>query len=160
VDFAIVRGADRPAGVAATRLGADRLWLAVPEGSALASAKRLTMASLAREPLVGYGPSSSTMWPVMAVLGPLGATPWLEADGKAAALAYVAAGLGIAFVSALADQRPERRSVALRDVTASFGPVSFWVIWRPGGVLPAAHESFVAALEQASRRNEPKREEN
>jgi DNA-binding transcriptional LysR family regulator len=35
----------------------------------------------------------------MAVLGPLGASPWMEVDGKASALAYVEAGLGIAFVS-------------------------------------------------------------
>ena len=145
-DFAIVRAADRPAGVSTARLGADRLWLAVPESSPLATARRLTMASLAREPLVGYGPASSTMRRIMAVLGPLGATPWLEVDGKAAALAYVAAGLGIAFVSALADQRPERPLVAFRDVTPSFGPVSFWLIWRAGAALPPAYARFVEAL--------------
>ena len=149
VDFAIIRGASLPPGVSATRLGADRLWLAVPKGSALATARRLTMASVAREPLIGYGPASSTMRRVMAVLGPLGAVPWLEVDGKAAALAYVAAGLGVAFVSALADQRPERRSVVLRDVTAAFGPVSFWLIWRSGVVASGPAASFARLLTDA-----------
>ena len=151
VDFAIIRAAERPPGVSATRLGADRLWLAVPRGSALATTRRLAMASVAREPLIGYGPASSTMRRVMAVLGPLGAVPWLEVDGKAAALAYVAAGLGVAFVSALADQRPARRSVVLRDVTPAFGAVSFWLIWRPGTTPTGPASSFAALLAERER---------
>lgn len=143
VDFAIVRGAERPRGFATVRLGADRLWLAMPRKGPLPTVRRLTMASLARERLVGYGASSSTMRRVMAVLGPLGAAPWIEVNGKAAALAYVAAGLGIAFVSALASQRPQRAGVVLRDVTGSFGPVSFWLIWRSGAALPPSHARFL-----------------
>ena len=75
---------------------------------------------------------------VLAVLGPHGASPWIEVDGKSAALAYVAAELGIAFVSAMASQTPARAGVVLRDVTASFGPVSFWLISeRSDGAQPA-----------------------
>lgn len=152
VDFAVVRGADRPGGVASVRLAADRLWLAVSRSSALVKSTRLPMASIAREPLIGYAPESSTMRRVMAVLGPYGAAPWLEVDRKAAALAYVAAGLGVAFVSAVAWQRPERAGVALRDVTAAFGPVSFWLIWRQGAALPPSHRQFVEELRQVARR--------
>ena len=141
-DFAIIRSAERPPGFATVRLGSDRLWLAAPRKSKVATTRRLTMAALAREPLVGYAATSSTMRRVMAVLAPHGAAPWIEVDGKAAALAYVAAGLGVAFVSALAAQRPERAGVALRDVTASFGAVSFWLIWR-AGAMPRAHQRFV-----------------
>jgi len=83
---------------------------------------------------------------VMAVLGPHGSAPWIEVDGKAAALAYVAAGLGIAFVSAVASQTPAHAGVALRDVTASFGPVSFWLIWREGRALPPTHLHFLERL--------------
>ena len=45
IDFAIIRAAERPAGVASVRLAADRLWLAVADESALARARRLAMAS-------------------------------------------------------------------------------------------------------------------
>ena len=82
----------------------------------------------------------------MAVLGPHGAAPWIEVDGKSAALAYVAAGLGVAFISAVASQIPARAGVALRDVTASFSPVSFWLIWREGRALPPSHLFFVDQL--------------
>ena len=146
VDFAIVRGAERPTGVMSVRLAADRLWLAVASTNALGTAARITMAAVARQPLVGYPPSSSTMKRVMTVLGPHGAAPWIEVDGKAAALAYVAAELGVAFVSAVASRRPERAGVVLRDVTTSFGPVSFWLIWREAEARPLPHRRFVEEL--------------
>lgn len=157
IDFAIIRAADRPAGVASVRLAADRLWLAVPTRSALARAGRLAVPSLAREPLIGYSAESSTMKRLMAVLGPHGGAPWIEVDGKAAALAYVAAGLGIAFVSAVASQKPMRTGVALRDVTASFGPVSFWLIWPEGAALPGLHRRFVDELRVAASRGEDRK---
>ena len=150
IDFAIIRAAERPPGVASIRLAADRLWLAVAARSALARAGRVAVPSLARERLIGYLPESSTMKRLMAVLGPHGAVPWIEVDGKAAALAYVAAGLGIAFVSAVASQKPTRTGVALRDVTASFGAVSFWLIWREGPALQGAHQRFVDELRAAA----------
>ena len=146
IDFGIVRAGSRPVGVASARLAADRLWLACAAASRLATSRRLAMPSIAVEPLVGYASGSSTMKRVMAVLGPLGAAPWIEVDGKAAALAYVAAGLGIAFVSAVASEKPERRAVALRDVTAHFEPIAFWLVWREGAALPHVHRRFMAEL--------------
>jgi DNA-binding transcriptional LysR family regulator len=157
IDFAVVRGADRPAGVASVRLAADRLWLASAPGMATATARRLAMASVAREPLVGYSSSSSTMKRVMAVLGPLGAAPWIEVDGKAAALAYAAAGLGLAFVSAVASQKPERTGVVLRDVTAHFEPASFWLVWREGMALPPLHRRFVDEMRVENKSKKPER---
>lgn len=157
LDFAIIRAAERPAGVASVRLAADRLWLAVPAKSALAKATRLPVPALAREPLIGYAPESSTMKRLMAVLGPHGGAPWIEVDGKAAALAYVAADLGIAFVSAVASQKPVRAGVTLRDVTASFGPVSFWLIWAEGAALPEVHRRFVEELRLAASRGDARK---
>jgi DNA-binding transcriptional LysR family regulator len=154
VDFAIIRAAERPASVASLRLAADRLWLAAPAKSAVARASRLSMPALAREPLIGYSAESATMKRVMAVLGPHGAAPWIEVDGKAAALAYAAAGLGIAFVSAVASHKPMRSGIALRDVTSSFGPVSFWLIWREGAALTPVQRRFVEELRAAASRRE------
>jgi DNA-binding transcriptional LysR family regulator len=154
IDFAVIRATERPAGVGSIRLAADRLWLAVPTKSPLARTGRVVIASLARQPLIGYAPESATMKRLMAVLGPYGGAPWIEVDGKAAALAYVAAGLGIAFVSAVASQKPMRAGVTLRDVTASFGPVSFWLIWREGAPLPGVHRRFAEELRQAAARGD------
>lgn len=149
IDFAVVRSGDAPAGVASVRLAADRLWLVCVRGSPLATTRRLGMATVAREPLIGYSPASSTMKRVMAVLGPLGAAPWIEVDGKTAALAYAAAGLGIAFISAIASTTPERAGIVLRDVTAHFEPTAFWLVWREGAALPPMHRRFVAELRGA-----------
>lgn len=126
VDFAVVRASSSP-GKTATRIAGDRVWLAVHEKSALARA-RLDRARVAREPLVGYGAGSTTMARVLDVLGPLGATAFIEVDGKAPALRYVEAGLGVAFVSALADRAPKAPGVVFREVTSWFAPVSFWLV--------------------------------
>jgi DNA-binding transcriptional LysR family regulator len=146
IDFAVVRSGDAPAGVASVRLAADRLWLACVQGSPPATARRLAMGTVAKEPLIGYSSTSSTMKRLMAVLGPLGGAPWIEVDGKTAALAYVAAGLGIAFVSAIASTTLHRKGVVLRDVSTHFAPVSFWLVWRERAALPAMHRRFVAEL--------------
>ncbi|CAN5917372.1 hypothetical protein BH11MYX4_BH11MYX4_62440 [soil metagenome] len=42
--------------------------------------------------------------------------------------------------------------MAFRDVTPSFGPVSFWLIWRAGVALPPAYARFVEALTAAAPR--------
>jgi DNA-binding transcriptional LysR family regulator len=150
VDFAVVRSAEAPAGFTTRRLGPDRLFLAVTAKSTLATTPRVTLTAIAREPLVGYGPSSATMRRVLEVLGPLGAAPWIEVDGKVAALSYVAEGLGVAFVSVLAGQRPDRKGVVLRDVTASFAPTAFWLLSAAAARAPW-QRSFVERLAAHTR---------
>jgi DNA-binding transcriptional LysR family regulator len=145
IDVAIVRAGAPPAGVSARKLGDDRLWLAVPAKGPLAR-RRPPLATIAQAPLIGYPPTSATMRRVLAVLGPLGAAPWIEVDGKAAALGYVAAGLGVAFVSLLAGQAPSRPGVTVRDVTTLFPRVSFWLVWPPHATVGGFRETFVAAI--------------
>jgi len=135
IDFAVIRSASQPDGLSAALLGPDRLWLATQAAGPAArrhARARWTPEAIAREALIGYGPSSSTMRRVMEVLAPLGAAPWIAVDGKATALAYVAAGLGVAFVSALEPAVPAREGVAVRDVTEWFPPTSFWLVSRDG----------------------------
>jgi LysR family transcriptional regulator, carnitine catabolism transcriptional activator len=132
IDFAIIRAAsDRdPTGdFHALKVAEDRLWLAVHVNHPLARAKRMAPAEIAKAALVGYPAPSATMKRLMSVLGPLGATPWIEVDRKAAALAYVGAGLGVGFVSRVTDQAPPKhRNVVMRDVTSLFPRTSFWLI--------------------------------
>ncbi len=142
LDVAIVRSSEAPKGVASRKIGTDRLWLAVHAKSALAEA-RLSVDAMAKEMLIGYASTSATMRRIMAVLGPRGASPWIEVDGKTAALAYVAAGLGIAFVSLLAGQKPERRNVVVRDVTPLFPRVAFWLVWAEHVRLEGFRATFV-----------------
>jgi DNA-binding transcriptional LysR family regulator len=143
LDLAIVRSADAPKGVTARHIGVDRLWLAVPKQSPLAAARRPSIEAMAKEPIIGYASTSATMRRLMLVLAPHGAVPWIEVDGKTAALAYVAVGLGIAFVSLLAGQVPERRGVVVRDVTSLFPRVSFWLVWPEHMRLQGFRKTFV-----------------
>jgi DNA-binding transcriptional LysR family regulator len=149
LDFAVVRAESRPRGIASAFVGRDRLWLCAAASSALATSKgkRLSPAAVAREPLIGYVAPSFTMERVLRVLEPLGAAPWIELQGKAAALAYVACGLGVAFVSALADQVPARKGVVVRDVTSWFAPATFWLVWneRPLAIWERAFVTRIAA---------------
>jgi DNA-binding transcriptional LysR family regulator len=146
VDFAIVRARERPSGVRAQRLGNDRLFVAVADASPLAQMRRPSLGVMAREPLVGYGPASATMRRVLEILAPLGAAPWIEVDGKAAALAYVAEELGIAFVSALAGQLPQRDGVTLIDVTSSFPPLAFWLVSGSREPTPGWRATFASVM--------------
>lgn len=146
LDFAVIRSTATPEGLASKRLGRDRLWLAMRKDCALATAARITADAMAREPLVGYSSSSSTMRRVMEVLRPHGGAPWVEVDGKTAALRYVAAGLGIAFVSLLEGQEPSHPRVIVRDVTSHFPSVSFHLVWPRGTSLSGYRKTFVDQL--------------
>lgn len=145
LDMAIVRSEKRPSGVSSAFAGKDRFFVATSKKGRLATVKKLTKEALAKEPLIGYTLPSATMERVNSVLSPLGATPWIEVQGKAATLAYVAEGLGIAFVSALEGQVPSHRGVLVRDVTALFPPASFWLVWRKPTLAPW-ETAFATAL--------------
>ena len=148
LDVAIVRSGARPVGLSAAFVGKDRFFVALARKSALAARKKLTGELLAREPLIGYTLPSFTMERVSRVLAPLGATPWIDVQGKAAALAYVAEGLGIAFVSALQQgDPPSHRGVVMRNVTSLFPPASFWLVWR-ARVLSTSESTFIAEVQR------------
>lgn len=71
---------------------------------------------------------SATMRRILETLRPHGGASWIEVDGNTAALRYVAAGLGIAFVSLLEGQEPTHPKVSVRNVTAHFAPVAFHLL--------------------------------
>ena len=145
LDVAIVRSEARPTGLLSAFAGKDRFWAALPQKSALARRARLTPRALGTLPLIGYVAPSFTMERVSRVLEPSGVAPWIEVQGKTAALAYVAEGLGVAFVSALAGQTPAHRGVVMRDVTSLFSPASFWLVWRKAELAPW-ERAFVHAV--------------
>ena len=118
------------------------MWLAVSKKNPLAEKTRIRIEHIAREPLIGYAAPSFTMDRVMRVLAPHGKTPWIELSGKTAALGYVAAGLGVAFVSLLSSQVPAHPGVVLFDVTSMFEPASFHLAWRPR-TLATWEQAFV-----------------
>ncbi len=128
LDLGVVRGIAPPPGFAAERLCDDRLWLVAPKGHRLLSARRLELQSIAQQPLIVYGSTSQTRARVLEPLAPFEPHVRVEVDGKAAALQYVARGLGIAFVSLLPSHAVKHAGVALRDVTHLFGPSSFWLL--------------------------------
>jgi len=148
LDMAIVRSETRPVGVSSAFVGKDRFFVATAKRSKLATVKKLTKEALAKEPLIGYTLPSATMKRVNSVLEPLGSTAWIEVQGKTATLAYVAEGLGIAFVSALEGQVPSHPRVLVRDVTSLFPPSSFWLVWKRASLMPW-ESAFAAALQRS-----------
>ena len=150
VDVGIVRGpldaTNRwPRALRATWLGADRLWAVVARNSALARARRIASKSLARAPLVLYGPASATRRRVMSVLGPLGGTIALEIEGRSTAVAYARRGFGVAFLSLLAKHAPRAAGVVFRDVTRFFPSSGFWLLVRDEGASPTSRDSGAAS---------------
>jgi DNA-binding transcriptional LysR family regulator len=145
LDFAVTRSSAPPDREEARRVVADRLWLVVGRGHALARGA-LTPARIARHPVIGYAPGSSTGKRVMDALAPFGAVSAVEVDRKAAALRYAELGLGVAFVSLLPwDSVPGARLVA-RDVTALFARAEFWLVWGRGKALAPHERAFVDAM--------------
>jgi DNA-binding transcriptional LysR family regulator len=147
VDLGIVRSQRAPKKLHAESLGVDRLWVALRRTRDHAHRPAMTAQELARAPQITYGPTSATRARVMRVLEPLGAEIAIEVDGKATALAYVGAGLGIAFLSALGKKPPVTgKAVVLHDVTKLFPPVRFWLVYRRARRLASWEETFVDTL--------------
>lgn len=142
LDIGVVRADDAPRGLASEWLADDRLWFVLPREHPLASRPKLTLRQMASVPLVLFGESSRTRARVMEPLGRLGGAIRVEVDGRAAALAYVRAGIGATCLSLLPGHAVDVRGVRAYDVTALFAPSRFFVIgrrerWSSGSVVDA-----------------------
>lgn len=131
VDLGVVRAIEPPRDLASRHLVDDRLWFVVPSRHPLAARSKVSLAQMAAVPLVLYGPSSRTNARVLDRLGRWGPTVRVEVEGRAAAIAYVRAGVGATFLSLLPGHAVDATRVHARDVTALFGPSRFYVIGRP-----------------------------
>jgi DNA-binding transcriptional LysR family regulator len=128
-DLGIVRRDAPPTAFASQHLADDRLWLVLPASHPMAKASaRVSLAAVARIPLVLYGESSRTRARVMDRLGPHGAVIRVEVDGRSSALEYVRAGLGASFLSLLPGHSVDAPGVWAQDVTSLFAPSRFYVI--------------------------------
>jgi len=145
VDLGVLRGATPPSGLASEHLADDRLWFVVPRTDALAARRTLSLADMARVPLILYGEGSRTRARVMDELAPLGATIRVEVDGKAAALEYVRLGLGGTFLSLLPGHRVSG-SVHAEDVTKHFTRSGFYAIATDTAWSSAPVREVVASL--------------
>ncbi len=128
VDLGVVRAAEPPRGLANLRLSDDRLWFVAPANHPLAKVTELTLAQMASVPLILYGESSRTRARVMDRLSPHGASIRVEVEGRAAALAYVRAGVGATFLSLLPGHALDVSRVRAHDVTPLFERSAFYVI--------------------------------
>jgi DNA-binding transcriptional LysR family regulator len=148
LDLAIVRSAAAPRAVEARFVADDALWLAVPKGHPLIAMRGFDPARVARFPLIGFRPGSSTRARVLRVLEPFGGAVRIEVDGRSLALRYVELGMGIALVSGLRDRKaPKHAGVVFRDVTRHFDAAKFFVVWRSGRALSPWEERVVERLE-------------
>jgi DNA-binding transcriptional LysR family regulator len=126
--------------------------LALPKSHAHANKSEIPLSLLKEEPFIGL----NRMYPnygdwLSKVCRRAGFKPHIvkEADGAASALAFVAAGFGVAAVSEPLRRIPAK-DVIFRDLTPedrAWVPVG--AAWKPDGVTAAAASQFVDVLSQA-----------
>lgn len=119
-----------------------------PIGHPLTQIRRLTLAQLARYPLIAYPVSFSGRSTLVKQFAAAGLTPRIVCSGTDADVckAYVEIGMGVAVVARAAfDESRDRRLVALR-ADHLFPPGVLTLVWRRNGYLNASLEAFLDIL--------------
>ncbi len=154
VDLGIVRAEEAPklTGLVSQHLADDRLWFVLPAAHPLATVRRRpSLREMAEVPLILYRASSRTRARVMRRLEAHGAVVRAEVDGKAAALEWVRAGLGGAFVSLLPGHTVQSDGLSVHDVTRQFAASRFYVVGARDRWTTAPIRAVVRRLLQNAR---------
>lgn len=154
VDLGVIGEAPLLKGLTAAPLVRDRLMVIVARHHRLARRRVIRPQALAGEPLITREEGSSTRGMAERYLAELGIvlTPAMALGSTEAVREAVAAGLGVAIVSALAVPRADRRIVAVRLAGAAWER-DLLVIERIGGTLsPAAGKFREFLLNEAGKR--------
>jgi LysR family transcriptional regulator, cys regulon transcriptional activator len=125
-----------------------RRLIITPRGHPLTRAKRLSLALLAKYPLIVYDKRFSSGWRVLKAFEQKGITPniVLSAIDAAVLKAYVAAGLGIAVIQQLAyDPASDHDIVAIDPGTLFESPMS-GITLRRGSFLRSSTLDFLRLL--------------
>lgn len=140
VDLGVIGEAPLLEGLSATPLIRDRLVLIVSRRHPLARRRRVSPHRLAHEPLIAREEGSSTRDVAERYLRELevALVPAMVLGSTEAVREAVAAGLGVAIVSALAVPRADRRLVALRLTGAAWDRELLVIERRAGTLSPAA----------------------
>lgn len=110
--------------------------LAVPQGHPLAQLRRIPLTALDGQPFVSFPRETHPRLydRIMACLAAAGSTPRIvqEASTKRAAIAFVAARIGIALVPSSAGKQ-SLKGVAFRPLVGEMPVVEFSMVWREHG---------------------------
>lgn len=111
--------------------------LITPKGHPLIKMKKLDLASIARYPLVMYDQKFSSGWRVLEAFEKAGLRPRVVLTGIDAEVlkAYVAEGLGVAFLQQLAYDPKRDRNIVARNVDALMEPPTAAIMLRRNGYL-------------------------
>lgn len=111
--------------------------LITPADHPLAKTRKLNLASIARFPLVMYDPKFSSGWRILEAFERENLRPRVVLTGIDAEVlkAYVAEGLGVAFLQQLAYDQKRDRGIEARNVDALMEPPTAVIMLRRNGYL-------------------------
>lgn len=147
VDFGVVAGNTRNAGLRYERVGADQFFCALPKGHHLGVVDQLSWSRLDGEALITFGANSSISRPVETALEAAGVRPSSTMVGHnvGAVAGLVASGLGVTAVPGLVRPLMEFAQldfIPLRPVVER----EISMVRRSGEGISAAAERFMMAL--------------
>jgi len=127
--------------------GIGRLLITAP-GHPLQKLKKLTLAEIARYPLVGYDRKFSSGWRVMEAFSRENLSPRvvLTAIDAEVVKAYVAAGLGVAILQGFTLDRERDKGIASRSADALFEPSQAMIMLRKNGYLRQYAYRFIQLI--------------
>ncbi|RBP46269.1 transcriptional regulator /LysR family transcriptional regulator [Roseimicrobium gellanilyticum] len=132
--------------------------LMCPQGHPLATARRITLANLVREPLVLAPQESSSHRQIRHVFAQAGLLDRMNvimtATNRALLLNYVAIGFGIAIGTSAASVRPPKRGpgeseIVVREISSLFGHEEVFLVQRKGRFEPEHVRVFRQLVQQA-----------
>lgn len=127
--------------------------LAIPRGHPLAKHRRIPLAALDGEPFVSFPRETHPRLydRIMACLASAGSTPRIaqEASTKRAAIAFVAARVGVALVPSSAGKR-SLKGVVFRPLAGDLPVVEFSMVWREQDEA-AALKDLMKAIKRLSK---------
>jgi DNA-binding transcriptional LysR family regulator len=132
--------------------------LMCPQGHPLATARRITLANLVREPLVLAPQEGSSHRQIRHVFAQAGLVDRMNvimtATNRALLLNYVAIGFGIAIGTSAASVKPPKRGtgeseIAVREISSLFGHEEVFLVQRKGRFEPEHVRVFRELVQQA-----------
>lgn len=124
-----------------------RLLITSPDHP-LQKLKKLTLAEIAKYPLVGYDHKFSSGWRVIEAFSRANLTPRvvLTAIDAEVVKAYVAAGLGVAILQAFTFDEERDKGIAYRSADSLFEPSEAMIMLRKNGYLRQYAYQFIQLI--------------
>jgi LysR family carnitine catabolism transcriptional activator len=146
VDFALASRRTDMADLDSEFLHADRFHLVCRADHELAARPAVTLAQIAKWPIIQLAPNSSVRQHLDAALGKRKLRPIVEVEHLATVTGLVAAGLGISIVPAMTLFHFRQPGLAIRPLAGKAPTRSLYLVKRSGRTLPLAAQTLYDLL--------------